>query len=286
MCVPGTVAGRSVGADMTIKNAGLAAMVCALGAGSAHAATTHVFDLSTATREADNTFSFDSVVGDETLTGVFTGGYVIGASVDVDDELVAGSFSSDVYVGLYNNGLGVCRAGEGACATTHSGAGEPHTVDGATDGTSDFIEMAFYLGDTLVDVTLQSLTFGWIGEWEYQNSGQWLGFDDTTGAFEIIVDTLDGGGDLGIGLGDFLALSDTVDANLDEDLSRGLYDLSGLNLVDSIFGVTAGDSGSWKLLSATVSFSAPPPEIPLPAAFWLLLGGVGGLMALKRQKAT
>lgn len=284
MCPAERCAGRSVGADMTINHAALAAIVCTIGAGSAQAATTHVFDLSrsgpTATVNSPSSFTIDSQVATEdgTLSGTFSGGYVSGFAVSAD-EVTGGAFSDAGELNRYNNGAGVCRLA--ACL----GTTEPHTVDGATAGVQDFIEMAFTIGGDLVDVTLSSLTFGWIGEWTYL--GRDYGYDGTNGAYEVILDAMDLGGDLGIGLGDTLGASG-VAMPKDNFNSRDTISLSGSNLVDSIFGVKAGDGGSWKLLAVTVEYDPtrpppPPPEIPLPGAVWLLLGGLAGLGWMGRR---
>ena len=152
---------------------------------------------------------------------------------------------------------------------------------------TDFVEMAFSVGGRAAEVTLSSLTFGWIGEWTVQ--GFDLGVDGSNGAFEVILDSLDGAGEVGIGVGDELAAMGVAIPNLEQRRSRGTVDLSAQDLIDSIFGVKAGALGSWKLLSVAVTYDEPSveggplviPEVPLPTGIWLLLSGVGGLLWLR-----
>ncbi|MGI9395500.1 MAG: VPLPA-CTERM sorting domain-containing protein, partial [Boseongicola sp.] len=108
-------------------------------------------------------------------------------------------------------------------------------------------------------------TFGYIA----------TGYGGTNSAFELI---LNSNGDGTISAGDMRVLSDGDAFN---------PDLSGLDLVSDVFGVMAGEYGSWKLWAVTVDYT-PPEIIPLPAAVWLMLGGLGGLVTIgrRRQKAT
>ncbi|MXQ07683.1 hypothetical protein GQ651_07475 [Alphaproteobacteria bacterium GH1-50] len=252
----------------------------------AASAASYTFDLASETSIYDpagdpGTFLNDYTLSitDGGLTGIFGGGYVTGLSYDGSDTVDGGTFQDADRLRRFNNGLGVCNVGE--CYSE-----DPvHSVDGASSNTRDYVELSFYSGGELVDVTLTALTFGWIGEWTW--GGHDLGFEDTDGSFEILLDTMTGGD---IGLGDQLAFSGTVTANLDSYLSRGSFNLADENLFDSVFGIMAGDMASWKLLAVTVDFTPPPPppppEIPLPGAIWLMLGALGGLAGLRRLRTA
>ena len=280
---------------MAFMSKAAAAVIFAVGASGAQAATTHVFDLSkngpSASDVTANSFTLTSTTptdGGESLTGTFTGLFMDGLVIGTDGTLLDGTFSAADEATRYNNGMGVCRGGD--CLTKYSSSdpSEPHTVDGVTDGIFDYIEMAFRVGGDLADVTLSKLRFGWIGEWTY--GGKKYGYPDTDGAFEIVLDALDDAGSEGIGVGDVISYSGTVIPK-DNFNSRGSVDLSGASLLDSIFGVKAGEDGSWKLLSVTVEYDGtsleppdtPPPPVPLPGAVWFLLAGLGGLAIAKRS---
>ena len=259
---------------MATKGLFMAAICATFCATSAQAATTHVFDLSRSGPAATESTANSVELEANGLTGLFTGFYVDGMTLDGSNIVDGGAFLPADEVTRHNNGLGICR--EANCL----GTDEPHSVDGSSATIEDYVQMAFSIGGDLVDVTLTALTFGWIGEWDVQ--GIPVGFEATDGSFEILVETmLDGA----IGLGDELAFDGVVTPNLDTFNSRGSFSLAGEGLFGSIFGVKAGDTGSWKLLSVTVEYSAPP-EIPLPGAFWLMLAGLGGLAGLRRMRAV
>ena len=205
------------------------------------------------------------------LNGTFTGVYIDNPSYD-GNELDGGTVNDAHEVVRFYNGLGVCNVGP--CYTN-----DPlHTVDGTSlnGARHDMVEMAFTSGGSEVDVTLTGLVFGWVGDFQY-------GYDGTNGSFDILVDVM---GMDGIGLGDILAFSgDATDGDVLPGWSIYSYDLSGEGLFDSVFGVMAGMNGSWKLKSVVVDYTVP--EIPLPAGIWLMIGGLGGMAALRRrQKAT
>ena len=210
--------------------------------------------------------------GDEgALTGEFTGKYVTGAGYSADVLTGDDVFDADS-VERHNNGLGVCNIG----ACDERGGDLFHTVDAATNAgeTADFVELSFFQDAAPVDVTLTALTFGWIGS-VYND------YPGTTGAFEILVSDLS---ETAIDLGALLTYSDTATINQAGIGGVGVSPLPDLAaLTDNLFGIKAGAGGSWKLLAVTVDFDGVP-EIPLPAAGWLLLGGLGSFAALRRAQ--
>ena len=251
-----------------------AAILCA---GAASAAT-YTFTLNESgdaiTRLSDNSFEIDKDVEGVTLTGTFAGLYIDGA-VFSGDTLSGGSVDPARSLDRWYTGAGVCGAGSCFDIDTR------HTVDGVSDGSADFdmIEMSFSTAEGAVDVTLTELVFGYVGVFPY--GGRYYGYSGTNGSFEILTDA---SGDDAIGLNDFRTYSG-IAPSVYQNGSVNLDGISGLT--DSHFGVKAGENGSWKLLSATVSYSvASINEVPLPAGGLLLIAGLGGLAALRRARSS
>lgn len=227
------------------------------------------------TRLSANSFSIDKMIDGITVTGTFSGMYIDDASF-TGDTLTGGAITDAASLTRYYTGAGVC--GFGPCYNVDT----RHTVDGVSDGSADFdfIEMAFSDESGAVDVTLTELVFGYVGRFRY--GGGTYGYEGTNGSFEILTNSF--ADDAAIGIGDLRVYS----GNAPQVYRNGAVSLSGLTgLTDSIFGVKAGVNGSWKLLSATVNFSAPVVinEIPLPASAFLLFAGIGGLAWAGRRKA-
>lgn len=219
----------------------------------------------------DNQLTLTQSGGNGDLTTVFTGKYITGAGYAGATLTGTRVFDADS-IDRHNNGLGVCNVGD---CYTRGGDGF-HTVDAATNAgrTADFVEMAFFDGTMAVDVTLTALTFGWIGD----VYGDYTG---TTGAFEILISDLS---ETAIDLGALRAYFDDAAINQPVIGGVGFFALPNLAaFTDNLFGIKAGAGGSWKLLAVTVEYPGIP-EIPLPAAFWLLVGSLGSLAALRRAK--
>ena len=252
----------------------IAATVLMTLAASSVSAATYTFDLQVPAVGGDaGTLSGNTLIiqqGD--LTGNFQGRFLTDAAY-TSTTLTAGSSFDANSVTRFYNGLGVCN--DGPCY----GSDPLHTVDGHSgDGSiTDFVEMSFEAGGNAVEVTLSGLLLGWVGDF---SEGGADGYSGTNGTYEVLLDVA---GLSGIDIGDFLGASGTavVDPSL-PGYGTSIVEFLGLDLFDDIFGIKAGIEGSWKLRSVVVDYSVP--EVPLPAAAWLLLGGIGGLAALRRSK--
>jgi hypothetical protein len=212
------------------------------------------------------------------LTATFTGKYIVDPTYSTDGVL-SGTVNDAYSIERHHNGLGVCNVG--SCA---SGADAFHTVDGASelnsDPITDFVEMAFFVGSDSVDVTLKSLTFGWIGDIYADLYVADHIYPGTNGLFEILVTDLLGvisGDDAVLAFSGLATATPGITGGLDAEILPGLAALT-----DNLFGIKASIGGSWKLMAATVDYTVP--EIPLPAAGWLMLAGIGSVVALRRKK--
>jgi len=127
-------------------------------------AATYTFNLESTSYGGDPTSSssansFSITHGD--MIGTFTGRYIENPTYDVSDKLI-GDDSIDAL------SLDRWRFGAGIYNTTGD---RQHTVDGV--GYHDFVEMAFEFMGSAVDVTLSSLSFGYIA----------TGYSNTNSAF-------------------------------------------------------------------------------------------------------
>ncbi|QMU57750.1 MAG: VPLPA-CTERM sorting domain-containing protein [Boseongicola sp.] len=270
--VRGVMVGAAV---MFIRSISLSAVLIA--AASSATAATYAFDLQIGGDDANITGNVMTVVQEDLsgvegdLTGTFEARYFTGATY-VADEVATGTDTDAHSVRRFYNGIGVCN--DGPCYTS-----DPlHTVDGSSGGgtINDFVEMSFAMDGTEVEVSLVSLVFGWVGDFV---EGGASGYGGTNGSYEVILDTLEIDGQIGIG--DALGASGiaSVLASL-PGYGTAQVDFDG-TLIDSMFGVKAGENGSWKLRTVVVNYT--PTVVPLSAAGWLLFAGIGGLAALRRK---
>ena len=154
------------------------------------------------------------------------------------------------WTGMYG-GIGICSgypgSGTGGCAN------DQHTVDGANN--NEVVILDF--GSLVVKLT--SITFA---------------YADSDDFFDV----------LAFGNGTDAA---ATDGGLNKSVSCGASVCTKTNFsieTGSIFGIGAfRDRSEWKLQAITFDI-IPTTEVPLPAAGWMLLAGLGGLAAAKRRK--
>jgi hypothetical protein len=183
---------------------------------------------------------------------------VTGATVDhagkilTNDEFVASWFGTQ-------GGLGICSASKTRkCTggTSESSGRDQHTIDGKTKR-----EMAL-LDFGLAQVEITSVTFAY-----------WDRYDDFD--FGVYASKLVGAAPTPF----------TVNFDSGSNISLRTFSFSAGQLVGSLFGFGANHSSdAFKLQSLTYNTVPPVSEVPLPAAGWLLLAGLGGMGAMKRRK--
>ena len=153
-------------------------------------------------------------------------------------------------LGRYSNGLGVTSSGN-----------DRHYVDGAGSH-NDVVRFSFSQVVRIISVTFayadsgDSFSFGYQGSSGYQHLTNAQPFNATNTSWNYA-------------------------ANPDE----ATYTFGG-TYWSSIFGIGAVDSRSeYKIAGMTVE-TVDPSVVPLPAAGWALLAGVGALAAVKRRRKT
>lgn len=157
-----------------------------------------------------------------------------------------GTMGHDLAIGQWSTGLGVC-----SWLNSKGYCKEDHQVDGY--GKNETVKLSF--GET---VSISKLYFSYVGS-----------NDDF--AFSMI----DG------------EKSGSYYAKTDIDGSGYGYYAFKQDWTGSMFGVGAsGWNDEWKLKGVKFSYDDMPPAVPLPAAGWMLLAGVGGLFAAKRRKSA
>lgn len=160
-----------------------------------------------------------------------------------------------------SGGAGVCSDWDGPNRTSVNSnstgyCDESHTVD--SDGPDELVTLDF--GSMLVE--LVSITFAYVNR------------NDDFNVYSY-----------GSGFSDLLLSSEerTLPNNCGTCTTTNFSSLTG-----SLFGIGVGGSGDTVKLQA-ISFNVlppppPPPAIPLPAAGWMLLAGLGGMAAIGRRR--
>ena len=245
-----------------------AATLCAA---TATAGTIAVFDLNVSWEDADPAYPTEEErlamrTEIELTQGSLTATFRAGTVVDVrgtntpedaaDGQIFgsAGSFTEGDFSGDPDS-IWTPRIGQypGGAGIFNSRLDNSHTVDGS--GFDDYVEVSF---NRVVNVI--SVMFGFVSSTP--------GEDDV----RLLLDT-DGNGRISVG--------DSYSARTDILPNNNPF---SIGLETDFFALGAFDSNdSWKLRSVTVEYDEPP-AVPLPAAGWMLIAGLGGMAALRRRK--
>lgn len=155
--------------------------------------------------------------------------------------------SPDVAVGINTNGIGVCEPNR---AGTNCTGGDELDGGSASGRDNELLLFAF-------DRIVSAITVVWSN-------------NDTNDDVSLFESAL-------------LTFAGTFTAIAPPDRSQ-VVPISGPL---SVFGLgMQGDSDQLRIAGLKVSYTVPdePPPVPLPAAGWMLIAGIGGLAALRRRK--
>jgi hypothetical protein len=166
----------------------------------------------------------------------------------------SGNFVGGVEIDVENNSWGLVSHNPSSEPSDNGKSGE-HSIDSRYDDEA----MIFDFGK---EVTLTSLHFGWA---KYASIG---GHFHDGGMFNLFVDGA-------------LQGSYWVTAALPENITGTVFAIGATAFKFSNSNTTR--HSYLKLKKMHVTYDAPE-VIPLPAAGWLLLGGLGGLAAMKRRR--
>ncbi|MFN3846459.1 MAG: VPLPA-CTERM sorting domain-containing protein [Paracoccaceae bacterium] len=163
----------------------------------------------------------------------------------------------EVAIGINNNGIGVCEPNTGAAANCKG---------------SDELD-----GGGSVDKGVRSTT---------DNELLLFAFDRIVSSITVIWSNNDTNDRISLFEGAALTLTNIFNAIAPSDSSQALAITGPLD----VFGLgVQGDSDQVRIAGLRVSFErdVPPPPlppVPLPAAGWMMLAGLGGLAAMRRRK--
>lgn len=237
----------------------------ALLAGAASATTLDAhFDLRAHWWETGYGLQSSFMLEDNGLTATFSGRYFNPANVS-GNSIETGSVVGEGQIGRYANGAGV----------TNTPIDNTHQVDGS--GLIDFIEISFSQPSAVhqINLTYFHEDYSYV-DWDCNFNWKTWKCDWSSEVVEVDRDDfrwmVDSSGDGAIGVGDWIS----------NDISADPF--SGFTgEFASVWGFGAfGSNDAWKLKTVDVKYDMAP--IPLPAAGFLLLGGVGALGFLARRK--
>ncbi len=202
-----------------------------------------------------------------------TAGASIAATVDAHFDLrIGGNDTNKASFSYYSNGVDLtvsgirCNDGTGPNSASCTASdidrsstygiyfNQPNDSDHEVDGenSNEFIKLSF-----APDVTLKSIRFSY---WDSDDNARIYTYGNSSWN-EVV--NIDG-----------------------HNLWSSSYEYTfSTYYTGSMFLVGAtGDDDEWKLKEVSVRYE--PSAVPLPAASWLLLAGIGGLVALRRKKAA
>lgn len=187
-----------------------------------------------------------------------TGPYSV--TVEARNYTGAGNLTgADPYLASWSGsagGIGICNPGTDDKKASSAGCyKDEHTVDG--EGPN---EVAIFDFGSLV-VQLTSITFAYSDKWDLYDV---FLYGNGTGSAPTGSDT-----------GNKITTSWTEKTRTVSDFLIG---------PGSIFGIGIGNEAGDVKIQALHFDVVPPNVIPLPAAGWLLLAGVGGMAAMKRRR--
>ena len=178
-------------------------------------------------------------------------------------DIPAGGFES-AFLGQFSSGLGVCNRDEDTISRCISG-----TVDHQIDNVSQH-DLVLFLFDS--PQALQSITVDSYGVWD-RDVSFWVG--NVSPAISLGGLTFSSLAGLGFG-----SPVDSLNSPGSNSLTLSLGGLQGNALL--VGGLYPADNSADRFKIRSVVTTAPS-VIPVPAAAWLLLSGLGALIGLRRQ---
>lgn len=239
----------------------MAAAAFVLCAGMASASTVVTFDLRADRHTPEYGYqgnAFSLTEGD--LTAEFSARYF--NPVHMSDNIITGGTVGEGTIGRWEGGAGVKNA-----YTDNS-----HMVDGS--GYKDFIQIGFSR-----DVIMHEVKFSYFDAYDKEKSCSLSWTYPYIQCDYVVVDDDDFRWMYDSNYDDEIGVGDWISSNIDQNPFSAFGGVSS-----NLFGFGAFEhNDDWKLKKVTVKYHETN-VVPLPAAGWLLLAGIGGLAAYGRRK--